>query len=186
MIAEGMSERFIRQLAKEKIKCCVQLSKAHQHRQASQEQPTETPITGSEKDAYDTKEETTTPDATTTRQLKSETSKSQTMSDTPTTSALTYSQMQTVSKTSKKVTTKSGKSTSVPTSYTATYKKFYSKQPGSMLVKPHFESKEKLIKNVKLNVVARLSREATQYVTSSQLAETLIDYWEWQREQRRM
>uniref|UniRef100_A0A915I9G5 Uncharacterized protein n=1 Tax=Romanomermis culicivorax TaxID=13658 RepID=A0A915I9G5_ROMCU len=57
-------------------------------------------------------------------------------------------------------------------------------QVGSMLVKPNFESEEKLIKNVKLNVVAKRAWEATQYVTLGQLAETLIDYWEWQREQR--
>uniref|UniRef100_A0A915IL60 Uncharacterized protein n=1 Tax=Romanomermis culicivorax TaxID=13658 RepID=A0A915IL60_ROMCU len=55
-----------------------------------------------------------------------------------------------------------------------------------MLVKLNFESEEKLIKNVRLNEVARSAREASQYVTLSQLAETLIDYWEWQREQRQM
>uniref|UniRef100_A0A915KYY0 Uncharacterized protein n=1 Tax=Romanomermis culicivorax TaxID=13658 RepID=A0A915KYY0_ROMCU len=94
--------------------------------------------------------------------------------------------MQMVSKTSGEVSTKSGKSMSVPTSYAAKYKKFHNEQAGSMLVKPDFELEEKLIKNVKLNVVARSVREAPQYVTLGQLAETLIDYWEWQREQRGM
>uniref|UniRef100_A0A915JI92 Uncharacterized protein n=1 Tax=Romanomermis culicivorax TaxID=13658 RepID=A0A915JI92_ROMCU len=69
-------------------------------KQAAQEQPTGTPTTGSENDAYDTAEERTTLDATMTRKSKSETSKSQRMSDTPTTHVATYSQMQMVSKTS--------------------------------------------------------------------------------------
>uniref|UniRef100_A0A915JBW2 Uncharacterized protein n=1 Tax=Romanomermis culicivorax TaxID=13658 RepID=A0A915JBW2_ROMCU len=91
--------------------------------------------------------------------------------------------MRTVSKTRGEVSTSSGKSKSVPTSYTAKSKK----QAGSVLVKPDFESEEKLIKSVKLNVVVnRPAREPQQYVTSGQLAETLVDYWEWQREQRRM
>uniref|UniRef100_A0A915K1Y4 Mitochondrial carrier protein n=1 Tax=Romanomermis culicivorax TaxID=13658 RepID=A0A915K1Y4_ROMCU len=54
---------------------------------------------------------------------------------------------------------------------------------GSMVVNPDFELEEKLIKNIQLNAVARPAREVPQYVTSGQLAETLINYWEWQREQ---
>uniref|UniRef100_A0A915HY87 Uncharacterized protein n=1 Tax=Romanomermis culicivorax TaxID=13658 RepID=A0A915HY87_ROMCU len=54
----------------------------------------------------------------------------------------------------------------------AKYKKFYNEQVVSVLVKPDFESEENLIKNVKLNVVARPAREAPQYITSGQLAET--------------
>uniref|UniRef100_A0A915J8Q7 Uncharacterized protein n=1 Tax=Romanomermis culicivorax TaxID=13658 RepID=A0A915J8Q7_ROMCU len=127
-------------------------------RQAAQEQPTGTAATSSENDAYDTAEETTTPDATMTRKWKSETSKSQKILDTPTTSTTIYSQMQMVSKTSG--------------------------EAGSLLVGAKLE--QKLIKNFKLNVVARPAREAPQYVTSGQSAKTLIDYWEWQREQRRM
>uniref|UniRef100_A0A915K0E4 Uncharacterized protein n=1 Tax=Romanomermis culicivorax TaxID=13658 RepID=A0A915K0E4_ROMCU len=123
---------------------------------------------------------------TMTQKSKSETSKSQMTSDRLTTSAVTYTQTQTVSKTGGEVSTKSGKSTSVPASYTAKHRKFFKEQAGSTLVKPDFESEEKLYKNVKLDVVARPVREASQYVTSGRLAETLIDYWEWQREQRRM
>uniref|UniRef100_A0A915IEG8 Uncharacterized protein n=1 Tax=Romanomermis culicivorax TaxID=13658 RepID=A0A915IEG8_ROMCU len=88
-----------------------------------------------------------------------------------------------VSKTGGEVGTRSGKSTSIPTGYTAKSKK----QAGSMLVKPNLELEEKLIKNVKLNlVVNRPASEPQRYVTSGQLAEALIDYWEWQREQRQM
>uniref|UniRef100_A0A915KL31 Uncharacterized protein n=1 Tax=Romanomermis culicivorax TaxID=13658 RepID=A0A915KL31_ROMCU len=142
--------------------------------------------TRSKNDAYNTGEETVTPDITTIQKSQSETSKIQTMSDRPTMSATAYAHMQLVLKTRGEVSSKSGKSTSVPTSYTATYKKLYSEQAGSVLVKPNFQLEEKLIKKVKLKLVARLARKATQCVISGQLAETLIAYWEWQREQRRM
>uniref|UniRef100_A0A915IXI7 Uncharacterized protein n=1 Tax=Romanomermis culicivorax TaxID=13658 RepID=A0A915IXI7_ROMCU len=61
MLAEGMSEKSIQQLAKEKIKHWVHLTKARQHRQAAQQQLKGMPATGSENDAYDISEETTTP-----------------------------------------------------------------------------------------------------------------------------
>uniref|UniRef100_A0A915I7X6 Uncharacterized protein n=1 Tax=Romanomermis culicivorax TaxID=13658 RepID=A0A915I7X6_ROMCU len=57
------------------------------------------PMMGSKNEAYDTVEETTTPDITTTQKSRSETSRSQTRSDKATSSAATYTQMRTVSKT---------------------------------------------------------------------------------------
>uniref|UniRef100_A0A915IZ55 Uncharacterized protein n=1 Tax=Romanomermis culicivorax TaxID=13658 RepID=A0A915IZ55_ROMCU len=85
------------------------------------------PITGSENNAYYTAEKTTTPEVSTTQKSKTETSKSQmkmetsksqtktqtsktqTKSDRATTSTASYTQMQTVSKTSREVSTSSGK-----------------------------------------------------------------------------
>uniref|UniRef100_A0A915J9C2 Uncharacterized protein n=1 Tax=Romanomermis culicivorax TaxID=13658 RepID=A0A915J9C2_ROMCU len=99
MMAKGMLEGFIQQLAKEKWKCHVQLNRVHQCRQAAQQQPAGRPTMGSENDVYDTAEQTMTPDATMTRKLKSETSKSQMISDTPILSAATYCRTQIVSKT---------------------------------------------------------------------------------------
>uniref|UniRef100_A0A915I5H6 Uncharacterized protein n=1 Tax=Romanomermis culicivorax TaxID=13658 RepID=A0A915I5H6_ROMCU len=99
MMAEGMSERFIRQLAKEKVGCGVPLSKVHQCRLAAEQQAKGTPLNGSQKHSYDTAEETTTREARTTQKLKMEASKSQTILDKPTISAATYSQMGMVSKT---------------------------------------------------------------------------------------
>uniref|UniRef100_A0A915HNU2 Uncharacterized protein n=1 Tax=Romanomermis culicivorax TaxID=13658 RepID=A0A915HNU2_ROMCU len=165
MLAEGISEKFIPQLAKDKIKHHVRLSKARQHRQAAQQQPKGTSATGSENDAYDMAEETTTPATMTTQNLQSETSRSQSISNMPSTSVTTYAQMPLVSETSREVGSKSGKTKSAPTIYTTSYKKFYSEQAGSMLVKPDFQMEEKLIKNVKLNVVTRPIREVAQYVT---------------------
>uniref|UniRef100_A0A915J426 Uncharacterized protein n=1 Tax=Romanomermis culicivorax TaxID=13658 RepID=A0A915J426_ROMCU len=63
-----MSERFIQQLAREKVRRQVGLSKGRQRRLAAEQQPQGTPVTGSENDAYNTAEDTTTPDTT---QLKS-------------------------------------------------------------------------------------------------------------------
>uniref|UniRef100_A0A915L4A5 Uncharacterized protein n=1 Tax=Romanomermis culicivorax TaxID=13658 RepID=A0A915L4A5_ROMCU len=115
-------------------------------------------------------------------QTKMETSKSQMKSDRVTTSTALYTQTQMVSKTGA-VSTSFGKTKSVPTSYTTKSKK----QVGSVLEEPDFELEDKLIKKVKLNVVVnRPARDPQQYVISGQLAETLIDYWEWQREWRRM
>uniref|UniRef100_A0A915IAG4 Uncharacterized protein n=1 Tax=Romanomermis culicivorax TaxID=13658 RepID=A0A915IAG4_ROMCU len=107
MMAERMSERFIRQLAKEKLKCCIRLSEDRQHRQAAEQQPQGMPVPGSKNDAYETAEETMNPEAMRKQKTRSETSKSQTTSDRPTKTAATYTQTQMVSKTSREVSTKS-------------------------------------------------------------------------------
>uniref|UniRef100_A0A915KQY6 Uncharacterized protein n=1 Tax=Romanomermis culicivorax TaxID=13658 RepID=A0A915KQY6_ROMCU len=100
MLAQGMLEKCISQLAKEKLKYCVQLSKVHQHRQVAQQQLQGTSINGFENDTYDMAQETRTPDVTRTQKSRSDTSNSQTTLDKPTTFTAMYSPMQMVSKTS--------------------------------------------------------------------------------------
>uniref|UniRef100_A0A915HNA7 Uncharacterized protein n=1 Tax=Romanomermis culicivorax TaxID=13658 RepID=A0A915HNA7_ROMCU len=118
MLAEGMSEKFTRHLGREKVRRRQRLSKARAHKLAAQDQQQKgTPVTGSENDAYDTAEETTTPEVSTSQKSKMETSKSQMRietaksqtrietskgqmkSDRATASTASYSQMRTVPKT---------------------------------------------------------------------------------------
>uniref|UniRef100_A0A915ID91 Uncharacterized protein n=1 Tax=Romanomermis culicivorax TaxID=13658 RepID=A0A915ID91_ROMCU len=77
----------------------IRLGKACQHRQSAQQQAAGTPLTSSKNDAYNTAEETMTPDSMKTGKSQSETSGSQMMLDTPTMSTATYSQTQMVLKT---------------------------------------------------------------------------------------
>uniref|UniRef100_A0A915K046 Uncharacterized protein n=1 Tax=Romanomermis culicivorax TaxID=13658 RepID=A0A915K046_ROMCU len=106
---ERMLDKFMGHLGREKVKCQQRLSKARAHRIAAEHQRQGMPMTGSEKDAYDTAEERTTPDILTTQKSKMETSKSQTKTETSksqrkkdksATTAASYTQRQTVSKTS--------------------------------------------------------------------------------------
>uniref|UniRef100_A0A915K3W3 Uncharacterized protein n=1 Tax=Romanomermis culicivorax TaxID=13658 RepID=A0A915K3W3_ROMCU len=83
MLAEGMSGKFIRHFGREKVRCRQRLSKARACRLAAQDQQQQgTPATDSENDAYDTAEETRTPEVSTSQRLKTETTKSQTRTET--------------------------------------------------------------------------------------------------------
>uniref|UniRef100_A0A915JS50 Uncharacterized protein n=1 Tax=Romanomermis culicivorax TaxID=13658 RepID=A0A915JS50_ROMCU len=59
---------------REKVRRQQRLSKAQARRLAAEQQPQETPMTGSENDAYDTTKETTTPEISTIQKSKMETS----------------------------------------------------------------------------------------------------------------
>uniref|UniRef100_A0A915HIC6 Uncharacterized protein n=1 Tax=Romanomermis culicivorax TaxID=13658 RepID=A0A915HIC6_ROMCU len=92
MLAEGMSENFIGHLGREKVRRKQRLSKARARRLAAQDQQQQgKPVTCFENDAYDTAEETTAPQISTsqgsrsestTSQMKMERTKSKTKSET--------------------------------------------------------------------------------------------------------
>uniref|UniRef100_A0A915JDR8 Uncharacterized protein n=1 Tax=Romanomermis culicivorax TaxID=13658 RepID=A0A915JDR8_ROMCU len=110
MLAEGMSEKFIQHLAREKVRRRKRLGKAKARRLAAQGQQQQgAAATSSKNHTYDTAEETMTAEISTSQRSKMETRKSQMRTET--------AKSQTRTETSKGQT-KSDRTTASTASYT--------------------------------------------------------------------